>query len=63
MMLMSLPMYAVSPADVEAFAGVLRQKLRQLGLASTPDRLNWPQDLFSHWQAPDLLLSQTCGSR
>lgn len=61
MMLMSLPMYAVSPADVEAFAGVLRQKLRQLGLASTPDRLNWPQDLFSHWQASDLLLSQTCG--
>ncbi|MCR9000255.1 phosphate/phosphite/phosphonate ABC transporter substrate-binding protein [Rahnella perminowiae] len=61
MMLMSLPMYAISPADVEAFADVLRQKLRQLGLASTPDALNWPQDLFSHWQTPDLLLSQTCG--
>ncbi|AEX53295.1 periplasmic component of an ABC superfamily phosphate/phosphonate transporter [Rahnella aquatilis CIP 78.65 = ATCC 33071] len=60
-MLMSLPMYAISPADVEAFAGVLRQKLKQLGLVSTPDALNWPQDLFCHWQAPDLLLSQTCG--
>lgn len=60
-MLMSLPMYAISPADVEAFASVLRDKLRRLGLSDTPDTLSWPQDLLAHWQMPDLLLSQTCG--
>ena len=52
-MLMSLPMYAISPADVEAFASVLRDKLRRLGLSDTPDTLSWPQDLLAHWQMPD----------
>ena len=61
MMLMSLPMYAISAADVEAFADVLRQKLKCLGLVCIPDSLSWPLDLLTHWQAPDLLLSQTCG--
>src|SRR5471032_3445403 len=60
-MLMSLPMYAISPPDVEAFASVLRDKLRRLGLHDTPDSLSWPQTLLAHWQRPDLLLSQTCG--
>ncbi|MBU9848187.1 phosphate/phosphite/phosphonate ABC transporter substrate-binding protein [Rahnella ecdela] len=61
MMLMSLPMYAVSEPDVEAFADVLREKLKRSGLNVTPQSLSWPQDLFTHWQQPDLLLSQTCG--
>lgn len=60
-MLMSLPMYAISPPDVEAFARVLRGKLIRLGLTDTPASLDWPQDLLAHWQMPDLLLSQTCG--
>jgi len=61
MMLMSLPMYAISPPDVEAFADILRQKLKDAGLNAVPDALSWPQDLLHHWQTPDLLLSQTCG--
>jgi len=61
MMLMSLPMYAVSVPDVEAFAGVLRETLKRAGLIATPQSLSWPQNLLMHWQQPDLLLSQTCG--
>lgn len=60
-MLISLPMYAIFPPDVEAFAAVLLGKLRKLGLAAPPQALSWPADLLTHWQTPDLLLSQTCG--
>lgn len=60
-MLMSLPMYAISPPDVEAFARVLREKLTLSGFSSLPDSLSWPQDLPAHWREADLLLSQTCG--
>lgn len=60
-MLMSLPMYAISPLDVEIFTVALLGKLKRLGMKPLPVSLSWPTDLLAHWQNKDLLLSQTCG--
>lgn len=60
-MLISLPMYGVVTEDVEAFWQALRRQLIQLSGSDFPATLQWPEDLLSHWQQPDLLLSQTCG--
>ncbi len=60
-MLISMPMYGVVQDDVEQFWQALRQQLIQLSGSDSPVTLQWPDDLLSHWQQPDLLLSQTCG--
>ncbi|XBS71698.1 PhnD/SsuA/transferrin family substrate-binding protein [Acerihabitans sp. KWT182] len=59
--LVSLPMYAVSRADVEAQWQTLRQSLERRGLPVAGVALQWPADLIAHWRDPRLLLSQTCG--
>ncbi len=38
----------------------IRDRLRDAGI-DAPDALTWPEDLASHWTAPDLLLSHACG--
>lgn len=60
-MLISLPMYGVVREDVEQFWQALRHQLIQLSGSDFSAALQWPDDLLSHWQQPDLLLSQTCG--
>ena len=60
-MRVSLPMYAVNRADVELLWQGLSRWLAQEGEANLPAALCWPDDLYDHWQQPDLLLSQTCG--
>ncbi|HEY3984754.1 phosphate/phosphite/phosphonate ABC transporter substrate-binding protein [Cedecea sp.] len=57
--LLSLPMYDVYHPDTEALLAALRQLLREEGL----DGLIYsePEDRLTHWQEPQLLLSQTCG--
>lgn len=66
-MFASLPMYdfAEVSAATEAFWQALREEILlrmsdiDLAQARMPtDRIN---DLYDHWQAPDLLISQTCG--
>jgi ABC-type phosphate/phosphonate transport system substrate-binding protein len=54
-------MYDVAPAATDAFWTDLARHLRAAGIAGVPDRPARPGDLDSHWLAPDLLLSQTCG--
>jgi ABC-type phosphate/phosphonate transport system substrate-binding protein len=39
---------------------LIRRELQARGVACPPD-LSVPEDLMSHWQAPGLVLSQTCG--
>lgn len=60
-MRVSLPMYAVNRADVELLWQGLSRWLAQEGETNLPAALCWPDDLYDHWQQPDLLLSQTCG--
>lgn len=60
-MLISMPMYGVVREDVEHFWQALRHQLIQLSGGDFPSVLRWPEALLSHWQQPDLLLSQTCG--
>ncbi len=60
-MLISMPMYGVVREDGEQFWQVLRGQLRLLSGDDFPTRLLWPEDLLTHWQQPNLLLSQTCG--
>ncbi len=38
----------------------IAQQLHKLGVAA-PEQLLQPADYYAHWQAQDLLLSQTCG--
>lgn len=64
-MLVSLPMYVVSPEANEALWQWLRQdvisQLSDLDQALVPDNLSHPDDLHTHWKQADLLMSQTCG--
>ena len=57
----SLPMYLGPGTAVQdwwtVIAGLLAQRLEE----PVPAVLSQPQDLYSHWQDADLLLSQTCG--
>ena len=59
----SLPMYCedeVRPATERWWAG-LAKHMRDHGVEGVPDTLTWPDDYQSHWRAPGLLFSQTCG--
>lgn len=72
---MALPMYLAAPDAVQAFAttvmDLLAARLREEAPSggndaealahALPVALQWPQDLYAHWQDPALLLSQTCG--
>lgn len=61
-MIASLPMYAgpdLKQANADFWA-LIRENLITSGIIA-PDNLVTPPDLWTHWQAPDLLLSQTCG--
>lgn len=61
-MIASLPMYdrpETAAANDRFWAGV-RDRLRDAGIAA-PDALTREGDLWDQWEAPDLLLSQTCG--
>ncbi|WP_237832693.1 phosphate/phosphite/phosphonate ABC transporter substrate-binding protein [Obesumbacterium proteus] len=60
-MRVSLPMYGINRDDVELLWQGLSRWLAQEGEADLPPHLCWPDDLYAHWQQPDLLLSQTCG--
>lgn len=61
-MIASLPMYAAPRAAAAntALWQRIRDNLRARGLEA-PDQLTHGGDLWSHWRAPDLVLSQTCG--
>lgn len=59
----SLPMYnlpELRPAAEAWWRGLARACARE-GLTEVPGELVWPGDPKDDWQAPDLLLSQTCG--
>jgi len=60
--LASLPMYDRPEAQGanDRLWDKLRDRLRTQGVAA-PECLTRTGDLWDHWQAPDLLLSQTCG--
>lgn len=60
-MRVSLPMYGINRDDVELLWQGLSRWLAQEGEEDLPPHLCWPDDLYAHWQQPDLLLSQTCG--
>lgn len=61
-MIAALPMYdmaALQRANDAFWAGI-RDALRAHGVAA-PDTLNRDIDMWEGWQAPDLVLGQTCG--
>ncbi len=60
-MIVSLPMYTSSPANVQSFWSQLSRHLHGAGLGGLPTEVTWPTDLSGHWRNPELLLSQTCG--
>jgi ABC-type phosphate/phosphonate transport system substrate-binding protein len=60
-MIASLPMYLSHTEAVDALWVHLASSMLARGLAHVPSKLTWPRDLRTHWQNPDLLLSQTCG--
>ncbi len=54
----ALPMYArpeTAAAEGRLWAGIWAE------YPGLPERLGMPRDLIAHWQAPDLVFSQTCG--
>lgn len=57
----SLPMYDADREAVGRWWSGISCALRVEGLDGVPDKLEWPEDLNSHWRDPRLLLSQTCG--
>jgi ABC-type phosphate/phosphonate transport system substrate-binding protein len=62
-MIASLPMYdfpELRPETKALWRG-LRRCFREAGIAHVPEELTWPVELETHWRAPDLLFSQTCG--
>jgi ABC-type phosphate/phosphonate transport system substrate-binding protein len=58
-----LPMYDLPEmrAAIDAFWAGLAGHLRATGIAGVPLRIEHPVDYATHWLAPDLLFSQTCG--
>ncbi|WP_312212901.1 PhnD/SsuA/transferrin family substrate-binding protein [Pseudescherichia sp.] len=55
----AFPMYDLYRPDSEALIQAVQDLLAARGVAVTPV---WPQeDLLTHWQSDDLLLSQACG--
>jgi ABC-type phosphate/phosphonate transport system substrate-binding protein len=61
-MIASLPMYdwpGVAGANDRLWSR-MRDALRDAGIAA-PEALTRGGDLWDHWRAPDLVLSQTCG--
>lgn len=61
-MIASLPMYdrPETAAANDALWALIRDDLRGAGI-DAPDILTRGPDLWAEWEAPDLLLSQTCG--
>ncbi|BDA83481.1 phosphate ABC transporter substrate-binding protein [Aureimonas sp. SA4125] len=59
--LVSYPMYCAAPGAIDGFWRGLRRHLAAAGLTDVDADLTLPEDLPSHWTAPNLLLSQTCG--
>lgn len=62
-MIASLPMYdwpEVSGATASLWTA-FRDGLRGVGFDAPDDLTGWPDDVFAHWRAPRLVLSQTCG--
>lgn len=62
-MIVGLPMYALpelNPATHAWGQGLLRH-FAQAGIADLPAGLTEPSQLETHWLAPDLLFTQTCG--
>ena len=57
----ALPMYDSNPHQVQALWRALAAGLADAGVPGVPPGLSWPADCLDLWQAPDLLLSQTCG--
>lgn len=65
----ALPMYdrPETRAANERLWARIRDMARAIGAEAPerawplPDRLSHPEDLWAHWMAPDLALSQTCG--
>ena len=60
-MIASLPMYHIHRPPVLAMWQGIADHLRAAGVPGVPAALTWPDDMASHWLAPDLLLSQACG--
>jgi ABC-type phosphate/phosphonate transport system substrate-binding protein len=62
-MIAGLPMYALPELDTatKAWWLGLRGHFARAGIADVPQHLQQPGDLLSHWLAPDLLFTQTCG--
>lgn len=62
-MIASLPMYdlpELAAATTDWWHG-LRRHMAAAGVEGLPADLVRPDDLYAHWQAADLALSQTCG--
>lgn len=61
-MIASLPMYDMPPAQGanDRLWAAIRDGMRAWGMVA-PDALTRTADLFAQWEAPDLVLSQTCG--
>jgi ABC-type phosphate/phosphonate transport system substrate-binding protein len=62
-MIASLPMYDMPPAQGanDRLWLAIRDGMRARGMAAPDVLLRDPNDLFAQWEAPDLVLSQTCG--
>lgn len=62
-MLVSYPMYPISPVTLKAYSEGLRQWFIHYAVinAETVLDLIQPDDLPTHWLDPNLLLSQACG--
>jgi ABC-type phosphate/phosphonate transport system substrate-binding protein len=62
-MIVALPMYDLPEiaAATDAFWAGLRSHLAAAGVTDLPPSRNQPDDLYAHWLAPKLLLTQTCG--
>ncbi|WP_458022457.1 phosphate/phosphite/phosphonate ABC transporter substrate-binding protein [Kosakonia sp. BK9b] len=56
---LAYPMYDLHRPDTVALLGALQELLAARGLAA--EAIFPVDDLDSHWQQPDVLLSQTCG--
>jgi ABC-type phosphate/phosphonate transport system substrate-binding protein len=57
----AFPMYAAGAPAYQALWQFVAAQLARAGFAGIPQTLAQPSDLLTHWQQPDLLLSQTCG--